>query len=198
MIVDTPSNSVYALTYNNDRYNTFVYLSRFDIQTRQPVQEVMSDSIVYNFLDIHSYCDMFLHRETSSIYAVVLQEKEPGISKVEFYKLAFPPLSKEGILPHQTGGMKPVILISGILAGLLCLIGGSIWLLHSKRKRKVNVSVGPVATEEVKDRLVEEEPTEQKVSSVLLLGGFQIFDKQGGNITGDFTPTLSNYSCFYC
>lgn len=196
MIIDTPSNSVYALTYNNDRYNTFVYLSRFDIQTRQPVQEVMSDSIVYNFLDIHSYCDMFLHRETSSIYAVVLQEKEPGISKVEFYKLAFPPLSKEGILPHQTGGMKPVILISGILAGLLCLIGGSIWLLHSKRKRKVNVSVGPVATEEVKDRLVEEEPTEQKVSSVLLLGGFQIFDKQGGNITGDFTPTLKQLFLF--
>ena len=139
---------------------------------------------------------MFLHRETSSIYAVVLQEKEPGISKVEFYKLAFPPLSKEGILPHQTGGMKPVILISGILAGLLCLIGGSIWLLHSKRKRKVNVSVGPVATEEVKDRLVEEEPTEQKVSSVLLLGGFQIFDKQGGNITGDFTPTLKQLFLF--
>ena len=196
MIVDTPSNSVYALTYNNDRYNTFVYLSRFDIQTRQPVQEVMSDSIVYNFLDIHSYCDMFLHKETSSIYAVVLQEKEPGISKVEFYKLAFPPLSREDILPHQTGGMKPVVLISGILAGLLCLIGGSIWLLHSKRKRKVNVSVGPVATEEVKDRLVEEEPTEQKVSSVLLLGGFQIFDKQGGNITGDFTPTLKQLFLF--
>ena len=80
MIIDTPSNSVYALTYNNDRNNTFVYLSRFDIQTRQPVQEVMSDSIVYNFLDIHSYCDMFLHKETSSIYAVVLQENEPGIS----------------------------------------------------------------------------------------------------------------------
>ena len=150
----------------------------------------------HNFLDIHSYCDMFLHKETSSIYAVVLQEKEPGISKVEFYKLAFPPLSKEDILPHQTGGMKPVVLISGILAGLLCLIGGSIWLLHSKRKRKVNVSVGPVATEEVKDRLVEEEPTEQKVSSVLLLGGFQVFDKQGGNITGDFTPTLKQLFLF--
>ena len=113
---------------------------------------------------------------------------------VDVYKRQ--PLSKEGILPHQTGGMKPVILISGILAGLLCLIGGSIWLLHSKRKRKVNVSVGPVATEEVKDRLVEEEPTEQKVSLVLLLGGFQIFDKQGDNITGDFTPTLKQLFLF--
>ena len=46
MIIDTPSNSVYALTYNNDRYNTFVYLSRFDMHTRQPVQEEMSDTIV--------------------------------------------------------------------------------------------------------------------------------------------------------
>ncbi|MCQ5209083.1 hypothetical protein, partial [Bacteroides thetaiotaomicron] len=77
----------------------FVYLSRFDIQTRQPVEDVMSDSIVYNFLGIHSYCDMFLHRESSSIYAVVLQEMEPGIYKVEFYILAFPPLYNEGILP---------------------------------------------------------------------------------------------------
>ena len=91
-----------------------------------------------------------------------------------------------------------MILISGILAGLLCLIGGSIWLLHSKRKRKVNVSVGPVATEEVKDRLVEEEPTEQKVSSVLLLGGFQIFDKQAVTSREILRLLLSNYSCFYC
>ena len=68
--------------------------------------------------------------------------------------------------------------------------------MHSKRKRKVNVAVGPVATEEVKDRSVEEEPTEQKVSSVLLLGGFQVFDKQGGNITGDFTPTLKQLFLF--
>ena len=196
------SSQIYCVTFVNHRctggftYFTLHFIhATFCIEPRT-VQEVMSDSIVYNFLDIHSYCDMFLHKETSSIYAVVLQEKEPGISKVEFYKLAFPPLSKEDILPHQTGGMKPVILISGILAGLLCLIGGSIWLLHSKRKRKVNVAVGPVATEEVKDRSVEEEPTEQKVSSVLLLGGFQVFDKQGGNITGDFTPTLKQLFLF--
>ena len=117
--------------------------------------------------------------------------------KSRFYKLAFPPLSKEGILPHQTGGMKPVILISGILAGLLCLIGGSIWLLHSKRK-KVNVSVGPGCYGRSKDRLVEEEPTEQKVSLVLLLGGFQIFDNKVITSREILRLLLSNYSCFYC
>lgn len=129
---------------------------------------------------------------------MVLQEKEPGISKVEFYKLAFPPLSKEGILPHQTGGMKPVILISGILAGLLCLIGGSIWLLHSKRKRKVNVSVGPVATEEVKDRLVEEEPTEQKYLRFYYWADSRYLISKAVTSREILRLLLSNYSCFYC
>ena len=30
----------------------------------------------------------------------------------------------------------------------------------------------------------------RKISAILLLGGFQVFDKQGNNITGEFTPTL--------
>lgn len=75
---------------------------------------------------------------------------------------------------------------------------GSIWLLHSKRKRKVNVSVGPVATEEVKDRLVEEEPTEQKVSLVLLLGGFRYLISKVITSREILRLLLSNYSCFYC
>ena len=60
------------------------------------------------------------------------------------------------------------------------------------------MSVGQFATEEVKDRLVEEEPTEQKVSSVLLLGGFQVFDKQRVTSQEILRLLLNNYSCFYC
>lgn len=193
MIVDTLSNSVYALTYNNDRYNTLIYLSRFDIRTKQPVQEVMSDSITYNFLDIHSYCDMFLHKETSSIYAVVLQEKEPGESKVEFYKLAFPPLSKEDILPHQTTGTTLLVLIAAGVFVFICLLGGALWLLRKKKK-----DTGVIATlaDESEENPVKLEVKERKFSSVLLLGGFQVFDKQGCNITGDFTPTLKQLFLF--
>ena len=33
-------------------------------------------------------------------------------------------------------------------------------------------------------------PSNRKISAILLLGGFQVFDKQGNNITGEFTPTL--------
>lgn len=198
MIVDTRSNSVYALTYNNDRYNTSVYLSRFDIRTKQPIQQVVSDSIVYNFLDIHSYCDMFLHKETSSIYAMVMQEKEPGVSKVAFYKLAFPPLSKDEILPHRVGGTKWTVWISGILLTLLCVMGGCFWFIRNNKKRKGSalVASGSIANEEKKNVVVEEGATEQKVSSVLLLGGFQVFDKQGCNITGNFTPTLKQLFLF--
>ena len=33
-------------------------------------------------------------------------------------------------------------------------------------------------------------PSNRKISAILLLGGFQVFGKQGNNITGEFTPTL--------
>ena len=60
--------------------------------------QILSDSIKYNFLDIKSYCDLFLYRKTSSLYAIVQQEQASGESTViEIYSLAFPPLSKDFI-----------------------------------------------------------------------------------------------------
>ena len=199
LIADTVSNSIYALTYNNDRYNTFVYLSRFDLQAHKPVQKIMSDSILYNFLDIRSYCDMFLHRETSSIYTVIVEENEPGMSKVEFYKLAFPPLSKEDISPQLASSSWPIIPITGVLLFILTGMGGIVYYIQKKKKAKVIVTPQPITN----DLLMEETATPmittlkaKRTSSVLLLGGFQIFDGEGNNITGDFTPTLKQLFLF--
>ena len=205
LIADTTSNSVYALTYNNDRYNTYIYLSRFDIRSKNPSQEVMSDSIVYNFLDIHSYCDMFLHRGTSSIYTVVVEEKEPGMSKVEFYKLAFPPLSREEILPHRTTDSWSFMMKYGIGLLVLIAVGGICWWwqkLQKKKKQKTDqdCTITAPVINEVKEEQESVSPiVDMKVkrtSAVLLLGGFQIFDKEGINITGDFTPTLKQLFLF--
>lgn len=197
LVADTSTNSVYALTYNNDRYNTFIYLSRFDLRTQQPVQQVVSDSIVYNFLDIHSYCDMFWHKETSSAYAVVLKEKKPGVSTVEFYRLAFPPLSKAEILPHPVTGSRRGMWIAEIVAVSLGLLAVAGWRVFRRRREENDRTFNNQITDET-ERLAPAEniPSKQRLSSILLLGGFQVFDKEGGNITADFTPTLKQLFLF--
>lgn len=197
MIVDTVSNSVYALTYNNDRYNTFVYLSRFEIDTKAPFQQIMSDSITYNFLDIRSYCDLFLHRATSSIYAVVIQEQAGGMSKVEFSKLAFPPLPKEDLLSQKVESDLSSGAIGFILFIAFFLGGAGVCLLLKKRKKKKGHAVNPIETLAPEPEVFPiDEIKNQKTSAILLIGGFQVFDKQGNNITGDFTPTLKQLFLF--
>lgn len=91
-IVDTLTNSIYALTYRNDCYNTAIYLSQFLIKTNRPIRQIVSDSILYKFRDIYSYCDLFYHPNDTSLYAVILEPSKNESSLCRIYKLAFPPL----------------------------------------------------------------------------------------------------------
>lgn len=190
MLIDNETKNIYTLTYNNDRYNTCVYLSRFPLDTDKPKQMVMSDSIEYNFLDIYSYSDLFLHRATSSIYAIIQQEKIPGISTIEIYKLAFPPLAW-----YSLSDKNDISNYLSYFIGILFLIALSTLLiyLYIKRKRKDTYKEQDIISNKA---TYTEQSYDKKKSAILLLGGFQVYDKAGKNITGDFTPTTKQLFLF--
>lgn len=193
MVVDKAENSIYALTYDNRRFNTYLYLSRFDIETGDPVQYIMSDSIEYNFLDIRSYCDLFYDKETSSLYAVVQQQKDDLISTVDIYKLIFPPFYQEGMTFLHSGKgtywwSKYNYIIILLVLLLVSVAVANIW--QRRRKKLQRSALQPLDYTGTDTLQPVEIARPKRISTISLLGGFQVFDKDGNDMTSDFTPTI--------
>ncbi|MDU1892527.1 MAG: hypothetical protein E6767_17720 [Dysgonomonas sp.] len=192
-VVDDKANRLYALTYNNDRYYSSIYLSSFDINTSSPTMTVLSDSIKYNFLDIKSYCDLFLYKKTSSLYAIIQQEiTSEELTVIDIYSLAFPPISKDliyfdGTAKKNTAWIKYFFLITFGL--LIIIILCFIFYRHKKKRDSIkeeNIEFSEFTHNEDKDT----NSIQRKKSTINLLGVFRIYDKEGDNITGDFSPTI--------
>ena len=63
-----------------------------------------------------------------------------------------------------------------------------VYVYKKKKSKTTGVSMTISKVEYGEQEIAK--PSNRKISAILLLGGFQVFDKQGNNITGEFTPTL--------
>lgn len=190
MVADIDANKIYALTYHNDRYYSSLYLSSFDIVTNKPSINILSDTIKYNFLDVKSYCDLFLHKKTSSFFAIIQQESNSENSTtIDVYSLAYPPLSVADI---NNGGVSPdkdktyFFLLFGIVS-LLTIIS-TLYLFRKRRNKKRNLQYEGVHSPKILDIETSKEEDKPK-SAIFLLGRFRVFDINGVNITSEFSPT---------
>lgn len=190
LIADIEANKIYALTYNNDRYYSSLYLSSFDINTETPSMQVLSDSIKYNFLDIKSYCDLFLYQKTSALYALVQQESASGESTViDIYSLAFPPLSKDFIQTYEASKKENKSLLFLLLIAIAILLLSLAYIYYRKKNKPPKRDLDE--NKDIEQYQKKEKPkAELQKSAIYLLGGFRIYDKDGENITGEFSPTI--------
>ncbi|MDH6308675.1 DNA-binding SARP family transcriptional activator/uncharacterized protein (UPF0333 family) [Dysgonomonas sp. PFB1-18] len=190
LIADVEANKIYALTYNNDRYYSSLYLSSFDINTEAPSIHILSDSIKYNFLDIKSYCDLFLYQKTSALYALVQQESASGESTViDIYSLAFPPLSKDFIQTYEASKKENKSLLFLLLIAIVIFLLSLAYIYYRKKNKLPKIDLDE--NKDIEQYSKKEKPkTELQKSAIYLLGGFRIYDKDGENVTGEFSPTI--------
>jgi two-component SAPR family response regulator len=185
MIIEKDEHKLYALAYDNGKYKSSLSLMSVNWKTSELT--VLGDSIPYRFLDIESFCDLFLHRQTSTLYAVVLHKKENSEQYVvEIYSLAYPPLSMSDVLQtpaHKDAANK--IYYPAIVALFLLLIVGVYYKKRKGKKQLVTMIENPDAQKEKK--FIK---PQKRNSTILLFGGFQVFDRDGNDITDTFTPTL--------
>jgi len=188
MVIDKEKNKLYALAYNNDRYHSKIYLYAFDVNTKQPTPSVMSDSIPYHFLDVKSYCDLFLYAKTSTLYAVVSHEVQQGQQMLEIYALAFPPIPESSIAQGGRAGQYVHLLTWIGCLFLFLVISSVIFLLH--RKKPIPMATPPQISPP--NERQAEGPQDVRYPAILLMGGFQVFAKDGENTTAAFTPIVRN------
>ncbi|KAA6303071.1 MAG: hypothetical protein EZS26_000674 [Candidatus Ordinivivax streblomastigis] len=187
LVVDEENKNIYVLAYPNKKYTSSVFLKRINLETQ--TGEILADSIEFYFQDITSYCDLYYSPKLSQLIAVTAYSKNQLASTIHIYTLDYPPLIESDVIQDTVhSSIKQWILVlSGIFLLLLLVF---IWI-KIKKKRHPNPNK-PIPKEKISTEEIQEEKHfyNVKEKSILFLGGFQVFNKNGKNITGDFTPTL--------
>ncbi len=184
LLVEPGTDEFYALTFPNTKFNSSLQLIRGSF--KMPGLTKLGDTIPFSFYDIESFSDLFFSPASKKLLAVTVYSGKDGYTDIDVYSLDFPPNS----LPVQNERNLSVILMY-VLGGVLLIAGG--WLLKSRRKKKTpdmftDPSLSSETTSEIS--LPSEPPMRTLASSVITFGTFEVFDKQGNNITMQFTPLL--------
>ncbi|MFV0469500.1 MAG: hypothetical protein ACK5MK_11315 [Dysgonomonas sp.] len=154
---------------------------------------VYADSIPFTFNDVSSFCTLYYNKTESELYAVVLFIQDHK-SIIKIYSLSYPPLKEEDIREQDswTHGYWVYLLII-LFVGMV--IASAITLFQKRKKAKNGAATTQTKnSEESGGKTVfafnSARKTEHHQSSILFLGGFQVWDKTGKNITKQFTPIL--------
>lgn len=185
LITDTTSNSFYTLIYNPVNFQTSLRLANYRID--KPKETLYADSIPYKFLDIKSWSTVFLNKKDSKLIAITTYDSE-----VDLYSLAYPPLLAEDVYQEELKVYSKLEIWSGILLLGFAFIVSAAFFISKKLAGKNDVKSLLISKAGEKAHSLDISQENQKVttSSIYLLGGFQVFDKNGSDITSNFTPTL--------
>jgi two-component SAPR family response regulator len=165
-------------------------LLRFSID--KPEYEVLGDSIPVNFEDNKSYADLYLDKQKNRLVAVTSGPGSIGdtLNTVSIYTLSFPPESREELYQEDRAesGYRPFIIGAFLFAILLICIVIFIYT-HYNREKQVyaenndqlqdysNIAVKPISPQ-------------KRNKSISLFGEFCVIDKDGNDITKEFSPML--------
>ncbi len=189
LVVNEKNDGFYVMSFPKNKYESSAKLRQYALDNG--AMRILADSIPFKFHDEHSFCDLFLCRASNELIAVTVH-KEKNNYQVHVYSINYPPLQAQDVfqeVPAQTT-LAWIVLIP--LAG----IGLGAAYFFRKRLRKKSPPVNETR-HDPSNVALDDVPTptvitaESKfLSTVLMFGDFQVFDKQGNDITGKFTMTL--------
>jgi two-component SAPR family response regulator len=195
LVVDPDGKNLYALAYPYTELTSTITLKKINLETQQT--EILANPLYFHFQDITSFCDLYYSPKLSKLIAVIAWSDNRQTSKIQIYTLDYLPLKENDVLQtvsHQSH-LKFIFIAAFLLVAFLIL---DLFLYRKKRRVKSNAEEKKPKNEE--NTIVKAESAERKKddrlfynarkNSILFLGGFEVFDKNGDNITGEFTPTL--------
>ena len=182
LITETSANGFYTLIYNKNNYETFLHLARFEIAKND--YQLYNDSIPYHFLDAKSWSTLFLDQKTSQLITITSYNSE-----VSLYARAYPPLLPGDVYQVSPAKAKWYIWLIVFILTAGIILGAYVFVLN---KKKVQEKDGLYRSVE-HPNIISIEPIDRETnSSILLMGGFQIFDHNGIDISSNFSPTLKH------
>jgi len=208
MIVDTLNNCFYALCFPQNQYETSFFFVKFSLE--KPEYEIVSNSIPFYFNDILSYADLFQNKETKEFYAITFSSlSTDSLATVSIYSLLYPPLSSKTSVYQSISSKSHTQYLFAEIIILILIVTFTGYIFFRKKNavpKVVTISENESETvittnidtkeEPLYDPSAEELKMTQPVSNrnkkqaIFLFGGFQVKDKNGNDITGEFSPML--------
>ncbi|MDX2431461.1 MAG: hypothetical protein QNK35_11030 [Bacteroides sp.] len=174
-LVFDENNNMYGLYFPKYEFNNKLQLIKIPLEKPEIIE--VGDPIEYSFLDVDSYADLFYSKGANSLIAVSSYTSDERTT-VSVHTIAFPPQKytvAEGA-PEKSNLRMLFYILAAVVLMILTL------LLIRVRKRKVAPPKEAVAIPR------EKNVPKSKKNSIILFGGFQVIDRNGKDITGQFTP----------
>lgn len=191
MVLNNQTRDYYALAF--PLFSDEGYLQLVKGSLDSPDLELMGAKLPYRFHDTKSYSDLFHFPNSNKLVAYTSFLDDEQSTKVQLYSLLFPPNIAPEIKKTQVAGS---FLNSFLIIGFTVIVIGSVLFLIIYIRRRKGIHAIPEVESNTSmhgDDLNADITTDkglQLKSCLLFFGGFQVYDKNGIDITGKFTPLL--------
>ena len=198
LVIDSATNQFYGLIYPIDRFTSTLQLIKGSLNS--PEYELMADTIPYSFHDIESFSDLYYCPASQKLVAVTLLNQKDKTTIIKIFTLDFPPNKIIGAQLVNAGNKSMYWVFAFVFALILLL--AIIFLLKKRRKQSKQPFIDTTLTVSqtqpafqslaVEDNLSSHGLYENvtTASSIFLFGHFEVIDKEGNDITRQFTPLL--------
>ncbi|HEY2348836.1 MAG TPA: kelch repeat-containing protein, partial [Puia sp.] len=205
LVIDPKTNDYFGLIFPNDSSSSNLQLIKGSLTDSS--FHLLANSIPFTFHDIESFADLYYSPISNKLIAVVLNyskiDDPVKNTTVRIFSLNYIPE------PNAVPVEKPDSGIAGnyLLYGSIAVGIGLLLFLFIKRKKSGSKKIStallvPAGEHEligVSGMPFFQNHIERDVhSSIFLFGQFQVFDKQGHDITGLFTPLLKELFLIIC
>lgn len=177
LIIDSSSHEYYGLIYPTDRFQSSLQLVRGSLS--KPEFQLMGDSLPYQFYDVGSFADLYYSPLSRQLIAVTIYNGKDSVANVRAWSLDFPPNALVPVVPVAPYNWKYWLL--------LIPVGLALGLFLKKRKKLPAVEVPRDLPAEIP---IESAARLPERSAIFLFGQFEAFDREGNDITKQFTPLL--------
>jgi two-component SAPR family response regulator len=180
-LIKSPDSCIfYTLLYNTNNFVTSLKLAEF--RTDKPEYKIYTDTIPYEFSDVESWCVLMLQKRTSDFVTATIHKND-----VSIYTLAYPPLFESDAiqLRNESVSIWLFLGIGFVLTGVFVFL--YFRKIYKSQHSKSIENDPPILPGHVVD--LNSDKSNSK-STINLLGGFQVFDRDGNDISSVFTPTL--------
>ena len=179
-------SAFYTLLFSCKKSNTYLKVVKGFIN--DPKLHFIGDSIPYKFVDIKSFADLYYWESENKLIALTSQETDADAKtyEVSMYSISYEPGA--GIELNMDNHSLPlsIKLFYIFLAGILLLL---VFYMRKKIKAKIkNEKIETVPVFTIHEKISTYEIPQ--LNSILLFGGFQVFDNKRKDITYRFSPTI--------
>ncbi|HKG05211.1 MAG TPA: hypothetical protein VKB19_02065 [Pedobacter sp.] len=181
MVINPDSDSYYALTFSNHRYNSTLQLIAGSLKS--PAYKYVGNTIPYAFHDIHSFADLYYCPRSKKFVAVTLfHDEQHKRTAVKIYTLSGPP---EEFSDATQKILSPAAITYIVVFGLAALLLVALMYIQKKRSK----SQVALVVEKMEEHIGRQVQPGIK-NAIMLFGDLQVFDKEGNDITRNLSPLI--------